>query len=145
MADVIPAQIERFGIQSSTIKSAGYERGVFVLEFHNGSVFAYKDFDIATFEAFAQAESKGKFFNQEIRGKYQGEKITGKCASCGAEPHIIGGLCPVCGTGLVREVDRVHREAYEGEDRVKAELSAIKAQTDEPIKRKSGSRRDGGR
>lgn len=104
------AAIERCGVESSTLKSAGWESDVLVLEFHNGSLIAYREFPLTAFEAFAQSESKGKFFNTQIRRNYQGEKLTGTCPVCTMRPQIIGATCTACGNGIVRAEDRVHKQ-----------------------------------
>ncbi len=103
-------KIDRYAVDSSTIKAIGYEDGICVVEFANGSLFSYA-MEHREFEKFAGAESKGKYFNQAIRGKFAGTKLTGKCATCGAL-GIIGETCPeaTCG-GDVRAVDRVHKES----------------------------------
>ena len=100
--------IERFSVDSSTIKSIGYEDGVCVVEFTNGHLFAYP-MEPGTFEMFAHAESKGRHFNREIRGKVSGEKLTGMCAACGLVPAVIVEPCPACG-GTVRMIDSKRKE-----------------------------------
>lgn len=102
-------EIERFKVDSSTIKSVGYDGGVMVVEFQNGHLYRYT-VDQALFEAFASAPSKGSFFNQQIRGKIPGEKLTGQCPNCGSAPEIIGETCSDCGTGTVRPIDTTHKE-----------------------------------
>ncbi len=96
------ASRERVCIESSTLKSANWEGETLVLEFHNGTLIAYHDFPMSAFEAFAQSVSKGKYFNTEIRGKYQGEKLTGTCPVCTMRPQVIGATCKACGEGIVR-------------------------------------------
>jgi len=101
--------IPRYAVDSSTIKSIGYDVGVCVVEFVNGNLYAYP-MNVEDFEAFAWAESKGRWFNTMIRGKFAGEKLTGKCSQCGSEPEVLAVPCPECG-GVVRQVDKVHKEA----------------------------------
>lgn len=91
-----PHLIERFAVDSSNIKSVGYEGGVCVVEFSSGDVFAY-GMPAAEFEAFAAAESKGKYFAAHIRGKVSGSKLTGQCPKCGSRPEFIGETCSDCG------------------------------------------------
>lgn len=100
-------RIERFKVDSSTIASVGYQDGVLVVEFANGHLFAY-EVTPEQFEAFARAESKGRHFNQQIRGKVTGRKLTGKCPTCGSAPEIIGETCRDCGVGIVRAIDTTH-------------------------------------
>ncbi len=93
-------KIERFDVDSSSIKSAGYSDGVCVVQFANGHLYAYA-MEHAEFEKFALAESKGRYFNTAIKGRFQGEKLTGRCGKCGSEPEIIGVKCSECGTEQV--------------------------------------------
>lgn len=103
-----PHQIERFKIDSGTIREIGYENSTCVICFHTGALFAYP-MTGSEFAEFARAESKGRYFNQHIRGKISGTKLTGKCPNCGSEPEIIGEICKDCGCGVARPVDRVHK------------------------------------
>lgn len=99
--------IERFAVDSGTIKSIGYENGACVVEFVSGHLYAYP-MTAAEFEVFAAAESKGRYFNQAIKGKFAGEKLTGKCSQCGRVPAVIAAACEVCG-GQVRAIDTTHK------------------------------------
>lgn len=101
-------KIERYRIDSGTIKAIGYELGTCVVEFHNGSLFAYA-MEHRDFEKFSAAESKGRFFNQEIRGRFAGTKLTGQCGDCSFAPVVIGENCSNCGTGVGRAVDKIHK------------------------------------
>lgn len=101
-------QIERFKVDSSNIASIGYDGGILVVEFTNGHLYAYA-VDQATFEAFAAAESKGRHFNQQIRGKVSGEKLTSRCGKCGSEPEIVGDPCSDCGAKIL-PLDTIHKE-----------------------------------
>ncbi len=92
-----PQTIERFAVDSSNIKSIGYEGGVCVVEFSSGDIFAYT-MPTEAFESFAAAESKGKYFAAHIRGKVSGSKLTGQCPKCGSAPEFIGETCSDCGT-----------------------------------------------
>src|SRR5687767_13734539 len=89
-------QIERFKVDSSNLESVGYQDGVCVVEFKAGHLYAYA-MTPEQFERFAKAESKGRYFNAEIRNKYAGEKLTGRCGKCGSEPEVIGQPCAECG------------------------------------------------
>lgn len=100
--------IERFAVDSGTIKAIGYEGGVCVVEFQNGSLFAYP-MGAEQFQQFATAESKGRYFHQSMRGKLAGTKLTGQCGECSHAPVVIGALCANCGTGIGRAVDKVHK------------------------------------
>lgn len=45
------------------------------VEFKNGSVYQYSDVDGETWQALQNAESTGKFFNQEIKGTYRCDRL----------------------------------------------------------------------
>lgn len=92
-----PQTIERFAVDSSSLKSIGYQDGTLVIEFSSGDVYAYA-MTAEAFEAFAAAESKGKYFAANIRGKVPGSKLTGQCPKCGSAPQFIGDMCDECGT-----------------------------------------------
>lgn len=110
MADTLKRhEIERYAIDSSSIKSAGYSDGLLIVEFINGHLYAYA-MPHAEFEKFAAAESKGRYFNQTIKGRFNGEKLTGRCGGCGSEPEVIGEPCRQCGAAMVRAIDTVHKE-----------------------------------
>lgn len=56
-------------VASEVIAAIGYEadHGLLVINFHNGSVYEYYMVPRATFEAFADASSKGTFFRERIQ------------------------------------------------------------------------------
>lgn len=101
-------EIERFAVDSSSLKSVGYADGVCVCEFVNGHLYAYP-MAHAEFEKFALAESKGRYFNQSIKGKFAGEKLTSRCGKCGSEPEVVGLPCREC-TSVILAMDLVHKE-----------------------------------
>lgn len=107
----LTAAIERFAVDSSTIKSVGYADGLLVVEFQNGHLYSYV-MPAEDFEAFARAESKGSYFNKNIRGKFTGEKLTGACAACLAQPLVIGSVC-ACGGAVVAIVSKAEAARLE--------------------------------
>lgn len=115
--------IPRYAVDSSNLKSVGYEAGMLVIEFTTGDIYVYPNVPGSLFEDFARAESKGKFYNQQVKGKLKGSKITGICANCLAGPQIIGSICEACTIGTVREVVK-GGDRYEDESRIKAALAA---------------------
>jgi len=54
---------------SSNIAEAGYDFASSTLEikFHNGSVYRYNPITVQEWNAFSRADSKGKYFAQNIR------------------------------------------------------------------------------
>lgn len=102
-------EIERFACDSTSIASMGYGDGVCVVQFSNGHLFAYA-MSHAEWEKFRDAESKGKYYAAAVKGRFSGEKLTGKCGQCGSEPEVLGEPCGDCGADVVRQIDSVHKE-----------------------------------
>lgn len=78
---------KRIPVESSNIAFIGhsYPRRMLEVGFNNGSVYRYKGVNNKTYHELLDAHSKGRAFNELIRGKYpykqtvdkNGEKITG--------------------------------------------------------------------
>ena len=60
-------------VNSSMVEELGYaaDKKELTVKFKNGSVYAYSGVEASVFEVIANAESVGKAFNSEIRGKYE--------------------------------------------------------------------------
>lgn len=105
-------EIPRYALDSSSLKSAGFEDDICVIEFPNGHLFAYS-MTPEQFEAFARSESKGRHYAKEIKGKLAGNKLTGACASCQKQPQVIGETCECGGQVMAlvskREAERLER------------------------------------
>ncbi|MFQ5431236.1 MAG: KTSC domain-containing protein [Nitrospinota bacterium] len=63
----------RIPVVSSNVASIGYDENSYTLEvaFHSGGIYQYFDVSPQVFEQFINADSKGKFFHEEIKGIYQ--------------------------------------------------------------------------
>lgn len=59
---------------SSNIKAIGYDNNDLLVEFKNNTLYRYSSVPQKIFEDFRSAESKGKFLNKEIKGKYNYHK-----------------------------------------------------------------------
>jgi len=61
---------------SSNIKAVDYDEFEkrLEIEFKNGISFFYYLVDEVTFQNFLQSESKGKFYNRFVKGKFPSEK-----------------------------------------------------------------------
>jgi hypothetical protein len=59
-------------VESTTVRSVGYQRRsrILEIEFQSGAVYQYVDVPARVYEQFWEAESKGKYFNDEIREAY---------------------------------------------------------------------------
>ena len=64
--------MKRLPVVSSSVASLGYDAAArtFEVEFTNGAVSQYFDVPLAVYDAFATAESKGRFLNDAIRDSY---------------------------------------------------------------------------
>lgn len=71
--------MERITVESRNIASIGYNPSSDSLEceFKSGGVYWYHDVPQEVYDALMAAESKGKYFGQHIKGKYQCVKISG--------------------------------------------------------------------
>lgn len=65
-------------VNSSNISKVGYENNSLIVEYKSGALYKYKDFPKNLYENFLKAESKGKYMNSEVKGKFEFEKITDK-------------------------------------------------------------------
>jgi predicted nucleic acid-binding protein len=78
-------------VESTTVRSVGYQRRsrILEIEFQSGAVYQYVDVPARVYEEFWKAESKGKYFNCEIRDAYafvcmqRGRAAGGKQAAMG--------------------------------------------------------------
>ena len=61
--------MDRISVESTTLASAGYDVGtqVLELEFRSGEIYRYAVVPEAIHRALLSAESKGQFFNTNIR------------------------------------------------------------------------------
>ena len=71
------ARIERAPVESSSLVSIGFAREARVLEieFRSGAIYRYLGVPQAVFDGMKKAESKGRYFAQSIRGKYEFQRV----------------------------------------------------------------------
>jgi KTSC domain len=64
-------------VSSSMASAVGYNNNEKILqvEFHNGAVYQYEGVEPETWKDFYCADSVGSFFNEEIKGQYECERI----------------------------------------------------------------------
>ncbi|MFC1696873.1 KTSC domain-containing protein [Nanoarchaeota archaeon] len=69
--------MERTNVNSSNIKSIGYDEqnGILEIEFLSGGIYQYSKVSKETYNALMNASSKGKFFATFIKDKYPTIKI----------------------------------------------------------------------
>ena len=67
----------RVAVESSTMVSVGYEgKGrILEIEFTSGAVYQYLDVPARVHKELMQAESKGRYFNSEIRDTYNYQPV----------------------------------------------------------------------
>jgi hypothetical protein len=66
--------MERESVESSVVRSVGFSR-VIEIEFESGRVYQYIDVPEDVYQGMLAAESKGKYFNSHIRGKFRYQEI----------------------------------------------------------------------
>ena len=67
----------RTQVQSSNIRSVGYDPGSTTLEveFHGGGVYKYSGVPETVYQAFMRAASKGSYFHAHIRDRYPVRRV----------------------------------------------------------------------
>lgn len=86
-------------IESSNLDRIGYDLSTHTLaiEFKSGHVHHYDDVPASLVVDLADAISKGRFYAQNIKGKFTSQKMTATCSACG-DIGWIGDRCEDCGT-----------------------------------------------
>lgn len=67
--------MERTPVTSSNIRAIGYEPETLEVEFNSGSVYQYHGVPASEHDAIMNAESKGKYFNANIKNSYPYTKL----------------------------------------------------------------------
>ena len=69
--------MERKNIESTMIKSIGFdpENSILEIEFNSGAIWQYFDFPESEWYEFENAESQGKYFNREILNQYTESQV----------------------------------------------------------------------
>lgn len=68
--------IKQVMLSGTTMSDDGMVSGELTVEFNNGSKYKYSNVSEQIFMDFSHADSKGKYFAQNIRNEYECEKIT---------------------------------------------------------------------
>ena len=95
MADKIPME----AVESSNIARLGYDahKLILAIEFKAGSIYHLAGFEQFAWNELQAAASKGKAIAAILKSKrYEGDKMTGHCADCGALGWA-GDRCEDCG------------------------------------------------
>jgi lysyl-tRNA synthetase class 2 len=64
--------MQRRGVESTTMRSVGYDRTEQILEveFQSGAIYQYLDVPPTIYTGLLDAESKGQYFNSQVRDAY---------------------------------------------------------------------------
>ena len=62
-------------VQSSTISEINYDGKLLTIIFNNGSEYTYEGVSAKIYEDFSKAESKGKYFHENINHRYNYSRI----------------------------------------------------------------------
>jgi hypothetical protein len=83
--------LEWVPVDSSVVKAAGYRadaRQLYV-QFHSGEIYRYFEFPLPSYEDFLAADSKGRYFSQQIRNRYRYEWVRRKHQVSSAKPPTV--------------------------------------------------------
>jgi len=61
-------------VESSNISQVAFNEGL-IVEYKSGVKYKYKEVPEETYKKLLEAESKGRFINQEIKGKFEFERL----------------------------------------------------------------------
>ena len=69
--------MDRIPVDSSNISSIGFDENSNTLEveFHSGAVYQYFDVPLIIYQVMMEADSKGKYLAQHIKGNYRFVKV----------------------------------------------------------------------
>lgn len=67
--------MKRENVESSSVRSVGYEQGVLEVEFLNGGVYQYVDVPPEEHAALLAADSIGRYVNLEIKPFYSVRQV----------------------------------------------------------------------
>lgn len=104
-------EIPRGAVTSSNIVSIGYHAPTqeLAVEFKSGHVYHHKGVPASLVDDLDQAESKGRFYAANIKGKFKSELMTGICPKCN-DLGWVNRTCEDCGTAKYAPLDREHRD-----------------------------------
>jgi hypothetical protein len=69
--------VERVAVQSSSVRSIGYDPTRFELEieFHNGRAYRYERVPVAAYRLLLRAPSIGEFVNKQIKPRFRAKEV----------------------------------------------------------------------
>ena len=66
--------MDKQSVESTVIRAVGHTR-VLEIEFESGRVYQYFNVPEDVFDEFLSSDSKGRYFNAHVRGKYPYQEI----------------------------------------------------------------------
>ena len=75
MADDSAVSVPLTPVESSQIDAVGWENGKLFVKFRRGGMYVYSDVSYGLFQELMASDSKGKFLGQEIKGRFQYERV----------------------------------------------------------------------
>lgn len=63
-------------VDSKAISAIGYEDHELIVELKSGSAYQYSKVPELVWEAFESSKSKGKYYNEHIRKRYETTKLS---------------------------------------------------------------------
>lgn len=108
---MIAEKIDLYPVESSNLSALGYDerKQIAAVRFKSGEIFHYAGIDRVMMQDWLDALSKGQFYSLHVRGKFQGQKMTGHCPKCGAMGWV-GEGCDDCGCATYAEDVRKPKE-----------------------------------
>lgn len=70
-----PVRFRYSDVQSSNIRAVGWGDGTLFVAFHHGGVYRYSDVPESIYDSLRNAPSVGKYFNQEIKGRFHFDRL----------------------------------------------------------------------
>lgn len=62
-------------VKSTSISEVGYRRRTLKVQFNNGRIYEFRKVPRATYDQLLKSDSKGEFFNREIRNLFPEKKV----------------------------------------------------------------------
>ena len=62
-------------VNSSNLRSVGYQNGTLYIEFHSGGVFCYTGVPESVYRGLMTASSHGQYFHQYIKNVYPYQRV----------------------------------------------------------------------
>lgn len=77
MSDNIPdpTGVDFVEVESSNIHSIGWTNSLLYVKFHRGGVYRYNDVPKVIFDDMLQAESMGKYLNEEVKPTFTFQRV----------------------------------------------------------------------